>query len=93
MDYLRVRLSEPCNRGTLKGAHLASVFMQTVTGVAVPGTYTNSTSYHVVYKELLSAAVPGRNTKQDPRMFVPMLGSSESLVCNNWTSPYFRFLC
>ena len=52
MDYLHVRLSEPCSCAALKRVHLALVFMETVAGVPEPEKHTTSTLYPMVYKVL-----------------------------------------
>ena len=44
-DYLRVRLSEPCNRGALKTAHHALVFLNELTGTQVQDRPTATELY------------------------------------------------
>ena len=60
-----MRLSEPCNRGALKTAHRAFVFLQ--------DRPTSSPLYGVIYKELLATALPGKPSKQAPRFLVTLL--------------------
>ena len=72
-EYLRVRLSEPCNRG----AHHALVFLNELTGTQTQDRPTSTKLYSVTNRELLATALPGRPSKQAPRMFVSMLRALE----------------
>ena len=88
--YLQARQSEPCTRGALKGAHKALVFMAVVAGVTAQSRFTTSSLYLVIKKELLSNAIPGRPTKQAPRMFMSMLAALEELTVDDKALPYYR---
>ena len=89
-DYLRVRLSEPCNRGALKNTNEAFGFYEQVTGTPEAERHTSKELYQVVYRELRSNALPGRPTKQAPRMPVMLLEALERLVLNSDAAPYLR---
>ena len=89
-DFLRVRLSEPCNRGALKGSHQAFIFLEEIAGVPTAERFTASRLYNVVYRELLSTALPGKPLKQAPRMLITMLSALERLVLDSTRPQYFR---
>ena len=82
-DYIRVRLSEPCNRGALKNTNEAFGFHEQVTGTPEAERHTSKELYQVVYRELRSNALPGRPTKQAPRMPVMLLEALERLVLDS----------
>ena len=88
--YLQARQSEPCTRGALKGAHKALVFMEEVAGVTAQARITTSSLYLVIQKELLANSIPGRPTRQAPRMFMSMLAALEELTVNDKALPYYR---
>ena len=89
-DYLRMRLSEPCNRGALKTAHHALVFLNELTGTQVQDRPTSTQLYSVIYRELLTAALPSRASKQAPRMLVSMLSALENVVLCQQVLPFVR---
>ena len=64
-EYLQVRYSEPCVRGSLKLVHSSYIFLQEVAGVE--DRLTDSAMYAVSLKELMSQASPGRPPRQAPR--------------------------
>ena len=88
--YLQARQSEPCTRGALKGAHKALVFMEEVAGVTAQARITTSSLYLVIQKKLLANSIPGRPTRQAPRMFMSMLAALEELTVNDKALPYYR---
>ena len=89
-DYLKAKLSEPCNRGALKSTNAAFVFFNEVTGTPETQRPTSRELYRVVFRELLSTALPGRPAKQAPRMLVSMLEALETLVASSDVAPYLR---
>ena len=89
-EYLRVKLEEPCNRGSLKNAHQAYSFLEEMAGVPADQRFTNSQLYQVVYQELLASALPGRPSKQAPRMLVSVLAALEPVVVDQDTPQYLR---
>ena len=82
-EFLQVRLSEPCNRGSLKISHESFVFLDVVSGIEAQHRLTNSL-------DLLSQALPGKITKQAPRMFTAMLKSLEQMIISSNSPLYFR---
>ena len=88
--YLQARQSEPCTRGALKGAHKALVFMEEVAGVTAQARITTGSLYLVIQKELLANSIPGRPTRQAPRMFMSMLAALEELTVNDKALPHYR---
>ena len=90
LEFLQVRLSEPCNRGSLKGSHRALVFLEETAGVPAVDRLTNTQLYNVSYKELLSSATPARHAKQAPRVLVAILSALEGLVVDTQAAMYLR---
>ena len=90
LEFLQVRLSEPCNRGSLKGSHRALVFLEETAGVPAAERLTNTQLYNVSYKELLSSASPARHAKQAPRVLVSILSALEGLVVGTEAAIYLR---
>ena len=90
--YLQARQSEPCTRGALKGAHKALVFMEEVAGVTAQARITTSSLslYLVIQKELLANSIPGRPSKQAPRIVMSMLAALEELTVDDKALPYYR---
>ena len=98
-DFLQVRLSEPCNRGSLKITHESFVFLDIFTGREAQQRLTASQLCLGIYRELLSKALPGKPTKQAPRMFTKMLSCLEQLIMSSifpwwilvqsWATPRF----
>ena len=65
VEYLQVRLSEPCVRGALKATHRSYLFLQEAAGVSEK--LTDSALYDVSKKELLAAALPVNPPRQAQR--------------------------
>ena len=91
-EYMSLRLSEPCNRGALKSTHHSLVFLNELTGTQVQDRPTSNQLYMVIYKELLATALPGRPSKQAPRMCVTMLGALENVVTDAGLLPFVRVI-
>ena len=53
-NYLKAKLSEPCNRGALKNTNAAFVFLDEVTGTEESQRPTSAELYQVIFRELLS---------------------------------------
>ena len=79
-------LSEPCNRGALKGTHQSFVFLEEMVGTPAQERFTESALHGEIYRELLSSAQPGKPAKHAPRMLSPMLAFLEQYVMKE-TSP------
>ena len=77
-EYLQVRYSEPCVRGSLKLVHSSSVFLQEVAGME--DKLTDSSMYVVALKELMSQAIPGKPPRQAPRFPTILLAAFEDMV-------------
>ena len=56
-DFLQVRLSEPCNRGSLKITHESFVFLDIFTGTEAQQRLTASQLCLSIYRELPSEIV------------------------------------
>ena len=77
-EYLQVRYSEPCVRGSLKLVHSSYVFLQEVAGIE--DKLTDSSMYAVALKELMSQAIPGKAPRQAPRFPTILLAAFEDMV-------------
>ena len=68
-EYLQVRYSEPCVRGSLKLVHSSYIFFQEVAGIE--DKLTDSAMYVVALKELMSQAILENHhaRRQDSRQF------------------------
>ena len=77
-EYLQVRYSEPCVRGSLKLVHSSYIFLQEVAGIE--DKLTDSSMYVVALKELMSQAIPGRPPRQAPRFPTILLAAFEDMV-------------
>ena len=55
-------------------------FLNELTGTQTQDQPTSTKLYSVTYRELLATALPGRPSKQAPRMFVSMLRALENVV-------------
>ena len=81
IEFLQVRLSEPCVRGSLKAAHRSFLFLQESAGISEK--ITDSALYDVARKELFAAALPGRAPRQAPRFPSILLGAFEDNVMDS----------
>ena len=77
-EYLQVRYSEPCVRGSLKLVHSSYIFLQEVAGIE--DKLTDSSMYVVALKELMSQAIPGKPPRQAPRFPTILLAAFEDMV-------------
>ena len=89
-EYLQVRYSEPCVRGSLKLVHSSYIFLQEVAGVE--DKLTDSAMYAVSLKELMSQASPGRPPRQAPRFPTILLAAFEETVCSADKPVFVRVL-
>ena len=77
-EYLQVRYSEPCVRGSLKLVHSSYIFLQEVAGIE--DKLTDSAMYVVALKELMSQSIPGKPPRQAPRFPTILLAAFEDMV-------------
>ena len=89
-DFMQVRLSEPCNRGSLKLVHESFIFLDIVSGLEPSLRLASSQLYITIYRELMTKALPGKLPRQAPRMFSSMLKALEQLVMSVSSPVYFR---
>ena len=90
IEFLQVRLSEPCVRGSLKAAHQSFLFLQESAGIG--DQLTDSALYDVARKELFAAALPGRAPRQAPRFPSILLGAFEDNVMDSSLPVFWRML-
>ena len=89
-DSMQVRLSEPCNRGSLKLVHESFIFLDIVSGLEPRLRLTSSQLYITIYRELMTKALPGKLPRQAPRMFSAMIKALEQLIMSVSSPVYFR---
>ena len=89
-DFMQVRLSEPCNRGSLKLMYESFIFLDIVSGLEPRLHLTSSQLYITIYRELMTKALPGKLPRQAPRMFSSMLKALEQLIMSDSSPVYFR---
>ena len=89
-EYLQVRYSEPCVRGSLKLVHSSYIFLQEVAGIE--DKLTDSAMYAVSLKELMSQAAPGRSPRQAPRFPTILLAAFEEMVLAGDKPVFLRVL-
>ena len=89
VEYLQVRLSEPCVRGALKATHRSFLFLQEAAGVSEK--LTDSASYDVP-KKLMAAALPGNPLRQAPRFPTILLAAFEDNVISADVPVFWRVL-
>ena len=88
--YLLARQSEPCTRNALRGAHTAIAFMEHLAGVEQTSKLTGTQVFSIVQKEILADTLPGKPSKQAPRMLIGMLSMLEDLVMSETSPVYHR---
>ena len=89
-EYLQVRYSEPCVRGSLKLVHSSYIFLQEVAGIE--DKLTDSAMYVVALKELMSQASPGKPPRQAPRFPTILLAAFEDMVLAGDKPVFLRVL-
>ena len=90
IEFLQVRLSEPCVRGSLKAAHRSFLFLQESAGISEK--ITDSALYDVARKEQFAAALLGRAPRQAPRFPSILLGAFEDNVMDSSLPVFWRVL-
>ena len=90
IEYLQVKLTEPSNRGSIKGAHQEMCFEEEICGVAESERCTNSPVYLLAKKEALASALPGALPRQAPRFPTTPLAAVEDLVLDETSPACFR---
>ena len=66
------------------------MFLEEVAGVTSEAKVTTTSVYLIIEKELLAISLPGRPSKQAPRMLVCMLRALEQLTVDEQALPYLR---
>ena len=89
-EYLQVRYSEPCVRGSLKLVHSSYIFLQEVAGIE--DKLTDSAMYVVALKELMSQASLGQPPRQAPRFPTILLAAFEDMVMAGDKPVFLRVL-
>ena len=83
VEYLQVRLSEPCVRRSLKLVHASFVFLQEIAGVQ--DKLTDAALYCVSRKELLASALPGKPPRKARYRTILLAAFEESVM--SWKTP------
>ena len=90
VSYMKVRLSEPSNRGALRNVNRAYEFLEEVCGMPAESCHTKTEFYQLNFREILTSATPGRPTRQAPRFFITMLAALELQIADPLAPPYIR---
>ena len=88
IEYLQVRLSEPCVRGALEATHRSFLFLQEA--VEASEKLTDSAFFDVSKKELLAAALPGNPPRQAPRFPTILIAAFEDNVMSADVPVFWR---
>ena len=81
VSYLKVRLSEPANRGALRNVNRAFEFLEKVCGTPGENCLTRTEFYQLNFRKIPTSATPGRPTRQAPR-FIAMLAALEMQIAD-----------
>ena len=90
LDYLALRVQEPCTRCTLKCVHQSFVYPEEVSEIEPHRRVTVRPRYSNMLAELLSRTLPGSPSRQAPRPLLRILQSVESVVTNQSVAVFFR---
>ena len=90
LDYLALRVQEPCTRCTLKCVHQSFVYLEEVSEIEPHRRVTVRQRYSNMLAELLSRTLPGSPSRQAPRPLLRILQSVESVVTNESVAAYIR---
>ena len=89
-EFLKVRVSEPCNRGALRNARRGFGFLDETAGVTPEDSVTRNPLHSVNFHEMLSKAITGKPSKQAPRMPVALILAIETFLMDTSNLPYMR---
>ena len=90
LDYLALRVQEPCTRCTLKCVHQSFVYLEEVSEIQPHRRVTVRQRYSNMLAELVSRTLPGSPSRQAPRPLLRILQSVESLLTNESVAVYIR---
>ena len=88
IEYMQVRHSEPCPRGSLKLVHVAFVFMEELAGVRE--RFTDVPLYASARKELMASSPPTSESKQAHRYPIIVLAALEEFFADSCQPVYLR---
>ena len=89
-DFLQVRLSEPCNRGSLKITHESLIFLGIVSGIEAQSRISASQLYLIIYHEPLTQSSSWQAYQTSTENVYGMLRGPEQLIMSNSAPLYFR---
>ena len=90
LDYLALRVQEPCTRNALKCTLGVFVFLEEVSELSPPSRLTVRPRYQNTYAELLSQTRPGVAPRQAPRPLLRVLEAMERTVVDVSEAVYIR---
>ena len=91
LDYLELKVQEPCTRVALKVVHQSLVYLQEIAEIAPAARFTVRPQYRNLLAELLSQTKPGAEPRQAPRPLVEVLEAIERTVVD-YREPVFTRL-
>ena len=88
LDYLELKVQEPCIRVALKVVHQSLVYLEEISEIAPAARITVRPRYSNLLAELLSQTTPGAEPRQAPRPLVKVLEAIERTVVD-YREPVF----
>ena len=80
LDYLELKVQEPCTRVSLKVVHQTLVYLEEISEISPEARLTVRPRYSNLLAELLSQTKPGSEPRQAPRPLVKVLEAIERTV-------------
>ena len=91
LDFLELKVQEPCSRVALKEAHQSLVYLEKISEISPAARLTVRPRYSDLLAELLSQTKPGAEPRQAPRPLVKVLEAIERTVVD-YREPVFILL-
>ena len=88
LDYLELKVQDPCTREALKVVHQTLVYLEEVSEISPAGRLTVRPPFSNLLAELLSQTRPGAEPRQAPRPLVRVLEAIERTVVD-YREPVF----
>ena len=88
LDYLELKVQEPCTRVALKVVHQSLVYLEVISEISPDARLTVRPRYSNLLAELLSQTKPGSEPRQAPRPLLKVLEAIERTVVD-YREPVF----
>ena len=90
LDYLEIKVQEPCTRSALKAVHQSLVYLEEISEISPAARLTVKPRYSNLFAELLSQTRPGAEPKQAPRPLLRVLEAIERTVVDHNEAVFIR---